>query len=97
MMPITLGFLLVALALLGFRARRRNGHGPLLIGALGSSALLLGKFATESRALTYAGAALLFGAAVWNAWAPRFRRVTTDDDRLSPPASDNHRSIHHGQ
>jgi mercuric ion transport protein len=66
--PMTAVFLFIAVATLGFRARRRRGHGPFLVG-LGASALVLGgKFGLGTDAAMYAGLPLLIGASIWNTW-----------------------------
>ncbi|MBW2162792.1 MAG: hypothetical protein JRH14_23045 [Deltaproteobacteria bacterium] len=59
---IGLGFLAVAVFALAFRARRRRGHGPFVLGAAASAIVLIGKFSFESNPAMYAGLALLVGA-----------------------------------
>lgn len=66
--PLTAAFLLLSLIALGWRAPRRRGYGPLLLGILASAVLLVGKFAFDSDAGMYAGMAILVGASLWNAW-----------------------------
>lgn len=71
-LPLTSVCLLLAIAALGFRARRRRGFGPLLLGIAASATLLAGKFVLDpSPALVAAGAALLIAASVWNTWPAR--------------------------
>lgn len=73
--PITALFLLFAIAALGFRASRRRGFGPFLLG-LGASAIVLGgKFGLGIDAATYAGLPLLAGASIWNTWPRRGGQV----------------------
>src|SRR5438128_8146057 len=43
LIPITSVFLVLTLAVLGFRARQRRGYGPFLIGLVASAAILIGK------------------------------------------------------
>lgn len=74
LLPITALLLLAALAALAWRAPSRRGYGPALAGLGASALILLGKFAVESDPLTYAGAAALVAASVWNVW-PRPRRA----------------------
>lgn len=74
LLPITALLLLAAFAALAWRARSRRGYGPALAGLGASALILLGKFALESEPVTYAGAAALVAASVWNAW-PRPRRA----------------------
>src|SRR6266566_1800820 len=51
----TSAFLMLTLAALGFRATQRRGYGPLLIGVVASTAVLLGKFYLESNPFVYGG------------------------------------------
>ncbi len=68
LLPITSAFLILTIAVLGFRARQRRGFGPFLIGLVASGAVLIGKFYLESNPLMYGGVGLLAAASVWNAW-----------------------------
>jgi len=68
LLPITSAFLVLTLAVLGFRTKERRGYRPLLFGAVGSVAVLIGKFYLESNPLMYGGVGLLVIASVWNAW-----------------------------
>jgi hypothetical protein len=72
-LPLTSACLLFALGVLGFRARRRRGYGPVLLGVVAAVVLLAGKFVLDSPpAVLAAGASLLIAASVWNTWpAPR--------------------------
>lgn len=67
----TAAFLVVALFMLGFRARRRRGYGPLALGALASTVLLVGKFYFESDPAMYGALGLLVAASLWNSWPHR--------------------------
>lgn len=69
--PLTAGFLVVALAALGYRAQKRHGYGPLVVGLTASGIVLITKFALESKAGMYSGICLLVLASIWNAW-PRY-------------------------
>ncbi len=71
LLPITAAFLILALAVLAFRARQRHGHGPLLLGIAGSAAIVIGKFSLGLNWVTYGGVAVLVTASIWNAWPPR--------------------------
>lgn len=71
LLPITTAFLLVAVAMLGFRASARRGYGPMLLGAGASAAVLSGKFVLEAGAVMYGGLALLVAASIWNNWPSR--------------------------
>jgi len=68
LLPLTVFSLVLALAALGFRANRRRGYGPLLVGILAAVLLLVGKFILESNVAVYAGIASLIGASLWNSW-----------------------------
>ena len=76
LLPITTAFLVLTLAVLGFRAKQRRGYGPLLLGLVASASVLLGKFYFESIRTAYGGAALLVVAALWNAWPRRIGRLS---------------------
>src|SRR5258708_26937927 len=66
LLPITIGFLVIALASLAFRATSRRGLGPFWIGVMAASGVVAGKFWLDSTAITYAGVGLLVVASVWN-------------------------------
>lgn len=68
LLPITSAFLIMTVAVLGFRARQRRGFGPSLIGGFASAAVLIGKFYLGSNPLVYFGVGLLVAASLWNAW-----------------------------
>lgn len=68
LLPLTAAFLLLALAALAFRARRRRGYGPFVIGLLAGTGVMLGKFQWESNLLVYGAIGLLIVASGWNAW-----------------------------
>ncbi len=71
LLPLTLVFLVVVLAILAWRPRR--GYTPLILGLFASAAMLIGKFFFDSDIATYAGVALLVGASTWNAWPTQAR------------------------
>jgi hypothetical protein len=71
LMPLTILFLITALFALGYRARRRWGYGPLIVGLIASVVLLVGKFFMDWNPAVYAGFALLIVASFWNAWPGR--------------------------
>lgn len=74
LLPLTAVCLIVALACLGFRARLRQGYGPLMIGTAASVAMIVGKFCFANDYVTFLGIALLIGASVWNSWPHRPNR-----------------------
>jgi hypothetical protein len=75
LLPLMVGCLLLALSALGFRAERRRGFGPILLGLAASSLLLVGKFVLGSDGAVYGGIGGLVSASLWNAW-PRPKNVS---------------------
>jgi hypothetical protein len=73
LLPLTLGALILAIGALGFRAKRRRGFGPLAVGVLAASLVVVGMFALDLNLMTYVGIALLIAASVWNSWPARGR------------------------
>ncbi len=53
LLPLTIAFLLLALAAMLFRARDRRGYGPFLLAVFAAGGVLLGKFAWDSRPTVY--------------------------------------------
>ena len=76
LLPLTVAFLVLALAAMLFRARDRRGYGPFLLAVLAGSGVLLGKFSWDSRAIVYGAIGLLVVASLWNTWP---RRDTPND------------------
>lgn len=68
LLPLTAIFLLLAVGMLAFRARRRHGYGPFSLGLGSTSLILLGKFSLASNPVFYAGLGLLVLASAWNSW-----------------------------
>ena len=77
LVPLTAGFLIVALVALAFRARRRHGYGPFAIGLLASLLVVVSKFEWESNSALYGALGLLIVASLWNAWPTRDRQNAT--------------------
>lgn len=73
LLPLTLVFLAVTLAILAWRPRR--GYAPLALGLFASGLMLIGKFFFDSDIATYTGVALLVGASAWNAWPTQPKAV----------------------
>ena len=71
LLPFTIAFLILTLAVLAFRAKQRRGYGPLGLGLVGSAAVLIGKFYLDSNPAMYTGIGVLVTAATWNAWPRR--------------------------
>ncbi len=68
LLPLTATFVGLALGSLAWRAERRRGLGPLLLGSVAAVVLLVGKFVYEIDAATWVGVSFLVGASLWNAW-----------------------------
>ena len=68
LLPLTIAFLVLALAALLFRANKRRGYGPFVLGLVAGSAVLLGKFVFESNLIVYGALGLLVIASLWNSW-----------------------------
>jgi hypothetical protein len=75
LLPLTATFLVLAVATLAFRARRRRGYGPFGVGLLAAVAVMVGKFAFDNDPAMYVGIALLVGASLWNSWPKRRHEV----------------------
>jgi len=67
LLPVTVGFLVMALAALVFRASNRRGFGPFGVGVIAAASVLGGKFWLGSYSTTYVGVGLLIVASIWNA------------------------------
>lgn len=79
LLPLTAAFLAVAVWMLAFRASKRHGYCPFLLGLLAAIAVLFGKFEWESNPAIYGAVGLLVFASVWNAWPRRaaFKEAAT--------------------
>jgi len=71
LLPLTVGFLVVALGAMAFKANSRHGYCPFLLGLLAAATVLLAKFRWESSPTMYGAVGLLFVASLWNAWPIR--------------------------
>jgi DNA-binding transcriptional MerR regulator len=65
---LTGAFLAVFVASLIFRASKRRGYGPAILGLTASAILFIAKFQLESTAVVYAALVFLVGASTWNSW-----------------------------
>jgi len=86
LLPLTVVALLVGVAALGFRARRRRGYGPFVLGMIAASLLLVGKFMMNFDLMTFAGIGLLIVASVWNSWS--IKSVESQPTQLAIPKND---------
>ncbi len=68
LLPVMAVGLFLALGALAFRAQRRHGLGPFILGTAAAIMLLIAKFVMDSTWGVYSGIALLIGASIWNAW-----------------------------
>jgi hypothetical protein len=71
LLPLTAAFLSLALGALAFRAGKRHGYSPFLVGLVATLGVLLGKFVWESNPTMYGAVGLLVIASLWNAWPTR--------------------------
>lgn len=71
MLPLTAVFFALALASLGYQARRRRHFTPFLVSLLAALLVIVGKFAFISDLAVYAGITLFVGASLWNSWLQR--------------------------
>ena len=74
LMPITVVLLGIALGALGYGAPRRRGYGPLVLGGVGSVAMVPAKFVLHEPWIATAAAGLILAASVWNAWPKKMAR-----------------------
>lgn len=66
--PLTLVFVVLALAALLYKAKDRRGYLPFYLGMISSIILVVGKFYFESDLSMYIGLGLLISASIWNTW-----------------------------
>ena len=74
LLPLTGAFLVVALGAMAFRATKRHGYRPFLLGMVAASGVLVGKFLWESTPTMYGAVGLLVVASLWNTWPRRDTR-----------------------
>lgn len=80
--------LLLALSLfaLGYRARKRRGYGPFVLGILGALGLLAGKLVLVSDVLSFVALAAIVAAGFWNSLPAR--SVSTSCSGTCPAAEE---------
>lgn len=71
LLPLTTALLVVAVLPLAWKAQRRRGYKPFVIGLIGAVLILFGKFRIESQPLYIAGITVLVAASIWNMWPVR--------------------------
>jgi len=84
LLPLTMLFVLITLFSLGYRASRRRGIRPLLLGSLAAIILIVGRFGFNSDLAMYGGLILLIGASIWNSWPVKTPK--TEPCPSCPPA-----------
>ena len=95
LLPFTIAFLAVTLAVLYFRAKDRRGYGPLLLGLIASALIVAGKFFLDSTPIMYGGVVLLVAASVWNTWPLRINKAVCGNCTPEPAAQIN--GVHQGR
>src|SRR5215471_16279014 len=65
LLPLTVAFLAMTAAALGFRASRRHGYGPLWLGLVAAAVILMGKFYFDTARAGHVGVGLLIAASAW--------------------------------
>ena len=68
LLPLTIAFLTLTFGALAYHANQRRGFGPFVVGIVGATAVLIGKFGLESNPVTFTGIVVLVVASVWNMW-----------------------------
>jgi hypothetical protein len=98
LLPLMLVFLIIAVGMLAFRARRRRrGYKPFALGLAAALIILAGKFYFSDNAILYTGMVLLIGASVWNTWPRKLAKpADCDCDSLSSRALGTTRRANHG-
>ena len=66
-----------------YKAKRRHGLGPFLLGCLAAATILGGKVYFASSYVLYSGAAILIAASLWNNW-PKRKAVKLADRAVKP-------------
>jgi hypothetical protein len=61
-------FLSVSLFGLGWRAKRRRGYGPFIMGSFGAAVILATRLESLPSLAQWAGVAMLISASLWNGW-----------------------------
>lgn len=68
LLPLTMFFLILAVAPLTYRAKRCRDSRPFILGVLAAVIVIVGKFVFVSDVVMYGGIVLLIGAFLWNSW-----------------------------
>jgi hypothetical protein len=81
LLPLTVFTLMLAVAALGYRASRRRGCGPFVLGLAAAVGLVIGRFVVYSDPAVYGSVAVLIAASFWNSW-PRAGAPSAPTERL---------------
>ena len=68
LLPVMIAALLLALGSLAWKAKRRRGYLPFLLGVIASGLILYGEFYLDNAIVHYGGILLLLASCIWNAW-----------------------------
>ena len=68
LLPLTALFLAVAVGSLAFRAKKRRGYRPFVVGIVAAIVLVVGKFIFDSDMAVYGAIIALIGSSLWNSW-----------------------------
>ena len=71
LIPLAVLFLGFSLLALGYRAQKRRGYGPLVLGVGGALGVLVGKLLLSSESLSYVALTAIVAAGLWNSWPAR--------------------------
>jgi len=82
LLPLMVGCLVLAIAALGWGARRN--YWPLILGVVASGAILIGKFALDASPVTVGGVGLLIGAYLWSFWLRRPSKASSCQSCCAP-------------
>ena len=74
MLWVTMFALVLSVALLFYRAKRRRGYKPFICGVGAAIFIISGKFIVNINFIFYAGVILLILASIWNSW-PRKKQA----------------------
>jgi hypothetical protein len=82
LLPLTILALMMAVAALGFRASRRRGYGPFILGLAAAAGLVIGKFVVDSNLAVYGSIAALLASSLWNSWPKKSVPFAPTDTHL---------------
>jgi len=86
LVPVAASLLALSLFALGYRAEKRRGYGPLVLGIVGALGVLAGKLVLSSEVLSYVALAGIVAAGLWNSWPAR--TVSTSCSGTCPAAEE---------